>query len=65
MREPQSPRDKVLWTLGSSDGKLSISKLRKHTGLLKAELDSIIEDLEKDVRVIIKGDKRKNSRSSM
>jgi hypothetical protein len=47
MREAQSPRDKILWTLGSGGGKLSISRLRKHTELTKAEPDDILDELEK------------------
>jgi DNA-binding IclR family transcriptional regulator len=59
MKEQQTPRDKVLWILGSSDGKLSISRLRQQTGLPKAELDSIIEGLERENKIIIRGNKRK------
>jgi hypothetical protein len=55
MREPQTPRDKVLWALGESGGKLSISRLRSQTDLLKSELDAILEDLEKEDKIIIRG----------
>jgi hypothetical protein len=36
-----------------------MTRLRQQTDLLKAELDSIIEDLEKEGKVLIKGDKRR------
>jgi hypothetical protein len=55
MREQQTPRDKVLWILGESGVKLSISRLRSQTDLLKSKLDAILEDLEKENRVIIRG----------
>jgi hypothetical protein len=45
MKEQQTPRDKVLWILGSSDGKLSITRLRSMTGLKKAGLDVVLEEL--------------------
>jgi len=35
-------------TLGSSGGEMSIIRLRQRTKLPKAELDSIIEHLEKE-----------------
>ena len=59
MKEQQTPRDKILWAIGSNDGKLSISRLRSMTGLPKAELDIILEGLEKENKVIINGDRRK------
>ena len=40
-RAAKPKRDKILWALTSRDGKLSISRLRQHTGLPQAELDSI------------------------
>jgi hypothetical protein len=51
---PQSPKDKVLWTLKSSGGEMSISRLRQHTELTKAELDIILEELERENRIVIR-----------
>ena len=54
MEEHQTPRDKVLWTLGSSGGEISISRLRKQTALTKPGLDIILEKLERENRVVIR-----------
>jgi ribosomal protein S25 len=48
----QSPRDKVLWELYNSR-KMKKSNLRQRTGLRLSELDSILEELEKEGRVRI------------
>jgi len=45
-----SLEDKVLWALGSSGGKLSISRLSEQTELTKAELYDILAVLEREVR---------------
>ena len=54
MREQQTPRDKVLWALGSFDGQLSMTRLRQQTDLTKAELDPILEALEKENKIAIR-----------
>ena len=54
MKEQQTPRAKVLWILGSSDGNLSISRLRSMTGLKKAGLDIVLEELERENRIVIR-----------
>jgi len=54
MKEQQTPRVKVLWILGSNDGKLSISRLRSMTGLKKADLDIVLEELERENRIVIR-----------
>jgi hypothetical protein len=48
MKEQQTPRDRFLLILGSSDGEMSISRLRSMTGLKKAGLDIVIEELESE-----------------
>jgi len=54
MKEQQTPRDKVLWALGSFDGQLSMTRLRQQTDLTKAELDPILDELEKENKIIIR-----------
>jgi len=54
MNKQQTPRVKVLWALGSSDGKLSISRFRSMTGLKKAGLDIVLEELERENRIVIR-----------
>ena len=54
MRVNQTPRDKVLWTLGSHGGEISISRLRSMTGLKKAGLDIVLEELEGENRIVIR-----------
>ena len=50
----QSQRDKVLWELANSN-RLKKSNLRRRTGLRQSELDSILEELEKEGRIRISG----------
>ena len=55
MKKQQTPRDKVLWALGLFGGQLSMTRLRQQTDLTKAELDGILEDMEKrDLKIVIK-----------
>ena len=54
MREHQTPRDKVLWALGSFDGQLSMTRLCQQTDLTKAELDTILDELEKENKVVVR-----------
>jgi hypothetical protein len=58
MKERQRPRDKVLWVLGESCGKMSMIRLRSQTRLPKAELDSNLEEMEIENKVVIKGNKQ-------
>jgi DNA-binding transcriptional regulator GbsR (MarR family) len=53
MKQQQTPRGKVLWTLGSS-GEMSISRLRQQTGLKKAGIDIVLRELARENRVIIR-----------
>jgi hypothetical protein len=39
----------VLWTLGSSVGEMSISRLYSMTGLKKAGLDIVLEELGRGI----------------
>jgi DNA-binding MarR family transcriptional regulator len=50
-RPSQSPRDKVLWELASHGGMMERSVLRRRMGMKYAELDLILEDLEKEGRI--------------
>ena len=54
MKEQQTPRDKVLWILGSFGGEMSISRLRSMTGLKKAGLDIVLGELEGENRIVIR-----------
>jgi hypothetical protein len=54
MKEQQTPRDRVLWILGSNDGKLSINRLRSMVGLKKAGLDIVLEELKRENRIVIR-----------
>jgi predicted Zn-ribbon and HTH transcriptional regulator len=54
MKEQQTPRDRVLWALGSFNGQLSMTRLRQQTDLTKAELDPVLEDLEKENKIAIR-----------
>ena len=50
MKEQQTPRDKVLWILGSANGQMSIIRRCQRAGLKKAELDIILEGLKRENR---------------
>ena len=55
----ESLKNKDLWVLGSSDGKISLSRLHKHTEITKAELDDILDELEREDEIIIGTGRRK------
>jgi DNA-binding MarR family transcriptional regulator len=48
----QSLRDKVLWELANRGKKLERSRLRRCAGMRLADLDPILEKLEKEGRII-------------
>ena len=54
MKEQQTPRGRVLWILGSSDGEMSFSRLHSMTGLKKAGLDVVLEELAMENRIVIR-----------
>jgi DNA-binding MarR family transcriptional regulator len=51
MKQPrQSPHNSVLWEL-ASHGKMTRGLLRQRIGMKQAELDVILDDLEKEDRI--------------
>jgi len=53
MGDQQSSKDKVLRALESSGGKISLSRLSKDTELIKAEIDDILDELEREEKIIM------------
>jgi hypothetical protein len=51
---PQSPRDRVLWILANSGGKMDRSRLRRCAGMRYAQLDPILMELSggRKIRII-------------
>ncbi len=49
----QSMRDRVLWMLADSDGKMERSSLRRRVGWKYSILDPVLEELEKEGRIKI------------
>ena len=49
----QSMRDRVLWMLADSDGKMEQSSLRRRVGWKYSILDLVLEELEKEGRIKI------------
>lgn len=49
----RSPRDRVLWLLENSGNRMAQSDLRRNMGMQYADLDSILEELEKEGRIKI------------
>lgn len=52
----QSSRDKVLWILSNSDGKMKRSDLRRRVSMRLADLEPILEELAKEGRIRTSGD---------
>jgi hypothetical protein len=50
---PQSPRDRILWILANSGGKMERSRLRRCTGMKLADLDSILGELAREGKIRI------------
>jgi hypothetical protein len=48
---PQSPRDRILWTLANSGGKMERSRLRRCAGMKLADLDSILGELARRSKI--------------
>ncbi len=46
--EPQSPRDKVLWELANHGRAMTRSRLRRQVKMPLAELEPILEELERE-----------------
>ncbi|MCJ7444064.1 MAG: hypothetical protein MUO26_05975 [Methanotrichaceae archaeon] len=51
MEHTQSTRDKILWELANNRSKLTRSVLRRRVGIRYADLDPILEELERDGRI--------------
>ena len=51
----QSPRDRVLWILANSGGKMDRSRLRRCAGIKLADLNLILGELECEKRIRITG----------
>ena len=49
----QSPRDRILWILANSGGRMERSRLRAHTGMRYAFLNPILEELAREGRIIV------------
>ena len=52
----QSPRDRIIWILTNSDGKMDRSRLRRCTGIKLADLNLILGELEREKRIRISGE---------
>ena len=53
----QSPRDRILWILTNSGGKMERSRLRRHVGVRYAVLDPLLADLIGEGRIRIEDGK--------
>ena len=51
----QYPRDRILWILSNSGGKLERSRLRRCAGMRLADLNPILEELAREGRIRITG----------
>ena len=47
----QSPRDRILWILANSGGKMERSRLRARTGMRYALLNPILDELVREGRI--------------
>ena len=52
----QSPRDRILWIISSSGGKMERSRLRRCAGMRLADLEPILGELAKEGRIRITGE---------
>ena len=56
MTSPQSPRDRILWILSNSGGKMERSTLRRRVGMRLADLEPILGELAREGRIRITGE---------
>ena len=56
MTGPQSPRDRILWILSNSDGKMERSRLRRCAGMKLSDLNPILVELAREGRIRITGE---------
>jgi len=52
----QTPRDRILWILTNSGGKMDRSRLRRCAGIKLADLNMILGELEREKRIRITGE---------
>jgi hypothetical protein len=52
----QPSRDRILWILTNSDGKMERSRLRRCTGIKLADLNLILGELAREGRIRITGE---------
>ena len=52
----QSPRDRILWILTNSGGKMDRSRLRRCAGMRLADLEPILGELAREGRIRITGE---------
>jgi hypothetical protein len=52
----QSPRDRILWILTNSGGKMDRSRLRRCAGMRYAQLDPILIELSEERKIKIIGE---------
>lgn len=52
----QSPRDRILWILANSGGKMERSRLRRCAGMKLADLNLILMELAEEGRIRISDD---------
>ena len=52
----QSPRDRILWILSNSGGKMERSRLRRCAGMRLADLNPILEELANEGRIRMSGE---------
>ena len=53
---PQSPRDRILWILSNSGGKMDRCRLRRCAGMKLADLNLILGELAREGRIRITGE---------
>lgn len=56
MASPQPPRDRILWILSNSGGKMDRSRLRRCAGIKYAQLDPILIELAMERKIRITGE---------
>ncbi len=52
----QSPRDRILWVLENSGGRINRSRLRRCTGMKYVLLDLLLAELAREGRIRISGE---------
>jgi hypothetical protein len=53
---PQSPRDRILWILANSGGRMERSRLRRCAGMILTDLDLLLAELARDGKIRISGE---------